>query len=90
MSPRRLPRLLATELALLPSRCQLPIPFAVKLLLTCGQHILRRDVADGTVQADVVVMLDLQPQAQFLTQIRDGHPCPKGCRLKMATFSSAV
>src|SRR5258708_26088038 len=51
--------LLATELALLPGRCQLPVPFAVNLLLASGQQILRRDVAYGTVQADVVVMLDV-------------------------------
>ena len=29
------------------------------LRLTSGQHVLRRDVADGTSQADVVVMLDV-------------------------------
>ena len=36
---------------------QLAVAFRVDLLLTPRQHILRRDVADGTVQADVVVML---------------------------------
>ena len=29
------------------------------LLLTPGEHVLRRDVADCAVQADVVVMLDV-------------------------------
>jgi hypothetical protein len=45
---------------MLPSRCQLSIPFGVDLLLAAGEHVLRRDVADGTVQADVVVMLDVR------------------------------
>lgn len=51
--------LLPTGLPLPPSCCQLPVAFAVNLLLAPGQHILRRDIADGTVQADVVVMLDV-------------------------------
>src|SRR5690242_1434447 len=29
------------------------------LLLTAGEHVLRRDVVNGTIQADVVVMLDV-------------------------------
>ena len=36
---------------------QLAVAFCVDLLLTPRQHVLRRDVAGGTVQADVVVML---------------------------------
>ena len=36
---------------------QLAVAFRVDLLLTARQHVLRRDVAGGTVQADVVVML---------------------------------
>jgi hypothetical protein len=52
---------LATNLPLLPGRFQLPIPLGVDLLLTPGEHVLRRDVADGAVQADVVVMLDVSP-----------------------------
>jgi hypothetical protein len=51
--------LLATNLSLLPSRCQPSVSFAVHLLLTTGQHIPRCDIADGSVQADVVVMLDV-------------------------------
>lgn len=38
---------------------QLPIPLGMDLLLTLGEHVLRRDVADCTVQAEVVVMLDV-------------------------------
>ena len=52
-------RFLSTDLPLLPSRRQLLVSFDVNLLLTTGQHILRRDVADGTVQSDLVVMLDV-------------------------------
>src|SRR5882724_376881 len=49
---------LATNLPWSPRRLQLPIPVGVDLLLTPGEHALRRDVADRTVQG-VVVMLDV-------------------------------
>ena len=56
-------------LALLPGGFQLAVAFRVDFLLTPRQHILRRDVADGTVQADVVVMLDVSlHQAQRIVQ----------------------
>jgi hypothetical protein len=32
---------------------------SMDLLLKPGEHVLRRDVADGTIQADIVVMLDV-------------------------------
>jgi hypothetical protein len=51
--------LLAANPPLLPSRCQLPVAFGVNVFLPSGEHIPRRDVADGTVQADVVVMFDV-------------------------------
>src|ERR1019366_2835441 len=44
-------------LALFSGLLQLPISLGMDLSLTPGKHILRRDVADGAVQADVVVML---------------------------------
>ena len=47
----------AATLALLSGGFQLAVAFGVDLLLTPRQHVLRRDVAGGTVQADVVVML---------------------------------
>ena len=47
--------LLAVILALLSGGFQLAVAFRVDFLLTPRQHILRRDVADGTVQADVVL-----------------------------------
>ena len=49
--------LLTTNLALFSGRLQLPVAFRVDLLLSPRQHVLWRDVAGGTVQAYVVVML---------------------------------
>jgi hypothetical protein len=58
--PQSLSRsLLPTNLPLLSLRLQLPIPTGVDLLLTPGEHVLWRDVANRAVQADVVVMLDV-------------------------------
>lgn len=51
--------LLATTLPLLPRRLQLPIPLGLDLLLVPGEHFLRRDVAGGAGQADVIVVLDV-------------------------------
>jgi hypothetical protein len=47
--------LLTTNLALFSGLLQLPIPLGMDLLLTPGEHVLRRDVANRTVQANVVV-----------------------------------
>ena len=49
--------LLAVTLALLSGGFQLAVALRVDLLLTPRQHVLRRDVAGGTVQALVVVTL---------------------------------
>ena len=58
--PKSLSRsLLPTNLPLLSRRLQLPVPLGVDLLLTPGEHVLRRDVANRAVQTDVVVMLDV-------------------------------
>ena len=38
--------LLSAKLLLLPGRCQLPVSFAVNLLLAACEHVLRRTVAD--------------------------------------------
>jgi hypothetical protein len=46
--------LVATSLSLLPRRLQLPVPLGVDLRLTPGEHVLRRDVANRAVQADIV------------------------------------
>ena len=58
--PRSVSRdLLAANLSLFSRILQLPIPLVVDLPLTPGEHVLRGDVADRAVQADVVVMLDV-------------------------------
>jgi len=49
--------LLAATLTLLSGGFQLAVALRVDLLLTPRQHVLRRDVAGGTVQALVVVTL---------------------------------
>jgi hypothetical protein len=48
--------LAATNLPLLLRRLQLPVVLRVDLLLPPRQHVLRRDVARGAVQADVIVV----------------------------------
>src|SRR5439155_25067518 len=64
---------LPTNLTLFSCYLQLPIPLGVDLLLTPGEHVLRRDVANRAVQADVVVMSDValhQPPRIFQRQLR--------------------
>src|SRR6516162_7698304 len=48
--------LLPTNLTLFSCLLKLPISLSMDLLLTAGEHVLRRDVANSTVQADIVVM----------------------------------
>lgn len=67
--------LLTTNLALFSDLLQLPIPLGMDLLLTRGE-LLRRDVANRTVQANVVVMLDValhQSPRIFQRQRRSGR-----------------
>jgi hypothetical protein len=51
--------LLAMNPPLFSRLFQLPVSLGMDLLLTTGEHVLRRDVADSTVQADLVEMLDV-------------------------------
>jgi len=51
--------LLPTNLPLFSRHLQLHIPLAVDLLLTPGEHVLWRDVANRAVQANIVGMLDV-------------------------------
>ena len=44
---------------LFPRRVQLPIPLGVNLLLMPGEHVLRRDVANGAVQTNRISNLRL-------------------------------
>src|SRR6516165_4734890 len=47
----------ATNLPLLPHHLQSPVALKVDLLLKPREHVLRRDVACGAVQSDIVVMV---------------------------------
>jgi len=49
--------LLAPNLPLFPRRLQLPVALRMDVQLPPRQHILRRDVARGAVQLDVVVVV---------------------------------
>jgi hypothetical protein len=55
-------------------RFQFPIPVDLNLLLASGQPILRCDIADGTVQADVVVMLDVALNQAQASSSESGVP----------------
>ena len=46
----------AAELALQARLLQLPVALIMDLRLSAHEHVLRRDVANGAVQGDVVVM----------------------------------
>jgi hypothetical protein len=48
-----------TNLPLLPRRVQLPIALRKDLLLPPRQHAHRRNIADGAVQPDLVVVANL-------------------------------
>ena len=54
--------LLPTKKPTFSRRLRLLIPLGVYRLLTPVEHVLRRNVADGTVQADIFVMLDVAIQ----------------------------
>jgi hypothetical protein len=51
-----LPQLTAI-LPLFPRPIQLPVPLGLNLLLMPAEHVLWRDVADGGLQTNIVVML---------------------------------
>lgn len=50
---------MAEVVPLFPRRFQLPVSFGLNLLLSSSEHVLWREVANGTVQANVVVMLNV-------------------------------
>src|SRR6516164_3926268 len=56
LSPRGL---LPTNLTLFSCLLQLPIPLSRDLLLTAGEPVLRCDIANGTVQADIVAVFHI-------------------------------
>ena len=76
-------RLLPMDLTLFSCLLQLSISLIMDLLLTAGEHVLRRDIANGTVQADTVVMfhvaLHQPPRVLPATEA-----FPAGCTLLLA------
>ncbi len=96
---RKLPRrpssrgLLPTSLRLFSCPLKLPISLSMDLVLTAGEHVLRRDVANGTLQADIVVMFHvaLRQLPRILQRQRDrasGRSCL--ARSKMISISASV
>jgi hypothetical protein len=74
---------LAAILPLFPRRLQFPIPVGLNLLLMPSEHVRRRDVADGTVQTDVVVMVYVtlnQTPHVFQRQQRSGTQALPGAK----------
>lgn len=55
---------------------QLPISLSMDLMLTAGEHVFRRDVANGTVQADIVVIFQvaLHQLPRILQRQRHSRP----------------
>jgi len=54
-----------------------PISLSMDLLLTAAEHVHRRDVTDGTVQADIVVMFHValhQPPRILQLVVMSSHP----------------
>jgi hypothetical protein len=84
--------LLATNLPLLPRRLQLPIPLGLDLLLMPGEHVLRRDTAGGSLQADVGVMLDetLHQTPRIFQRQRRARPNVLSFERFVPTFDSSV
>ena len=71
-----LKRLLATILPLLPCRLQLLVALRVDLLAPPRQHVLRRDVTRGAVQADVVVVVHVSDHQAPRIIERQGRSWP--------------
>src|SRR5215471_17226494 len=83
---------LPTNLTLFSGLLQLPISLTMDLLLTAGEHVLRRDVANGTVQADVVVILHvaLHQPARILQRQRRSRPDTLSFERFVPTFDFSV
>jgi hypothetical protein len=84
--------LLAANLPLLPRLVQLPVALNVDFLLTAGEHVLRRDVANRAVQTDVVVMLDvaLNQTACIVQRQRRSRPDALSFERFVPTFDFSV
>src|SRR5215469_6146550 len=83
---------LAAILPLFPRRVQLPIPLGLNLLLMPGEHVLCRDVADGSVQTHVVVMLYVTLHQMKCIFERQRRPWPNAFPFEgfVPTFDFAV
>ena len=57
--PACLPRCLAPSLATLPGLVELAVAFGEDFLIAARELVFGRDVADGGVQADIVVIGDV-------------------------------
>src|SRR4029077_8667118 len=85
-------RLLAAILPLFLRRVQLRIALGLILLLVPGEHVLRRDVAGGTVQADVVLILHvvLDQTPRIFQRQRRSRPNALGFQRLVPPFDLAV
>lgn len=82
--------LLAAIPPLLPGRFQLAVAFQVDLLLPPRQHVLRRDIAGGTVQADVVVVAHvILHQTPRIIERQRCAPGEAGQRMSLAARPAA-
>src|SRR5882762_5807113 len=85
-------RLLPMDLTLFSCLLQLSISLIMDLLLTAGEHVLRRDIANGTVQADTVVMFHVafhQPP-RILQRQRRSRPDALSFERFVPTFDFSV
>src|SRR6516164_9993699 len=84
--------LLPTNLTLFSCLLQLPISLSMDLLLTAGELVLRRDIADGTVQADIVVMFHvaLHQPPRILQRQRRSRPDALSFERFVPTFDFSV
>jgi hypothetical protein len=89
--------LLPTNLSLFSCLLQLPISLSMDLLLTAGEHVLRRDVADGTVQADIAetrmnslksLAMNCGPLSEMIRGRASG--CSSLARSKMISMSASA
>jgi hypothetical protein len=85
-------RLLPIDLTLFSCLLQLSISLIMDLLLTADEHVLRRDIANGTVQADTVVMLHvaLHQPPRILQRQRRSRPDALSFERFVPTFDFSV
>src|ERR1044072_1238114 len=84
--------LLPANLTLFSCLLQLSISLSMDLVLTAREHVVRRDVANGTVQADIVVMFHvaLHQPARILQRQRRSWPDALSFERFVPTFNFSV